>query len=99
MRQRVIGFHLKRAIKKRQRLRGPVRHRRIDVRKGAEHKVIGVEVIRSLALGPFDLGLAEARLDGSDHADGEFVLKGENVVQRAFVAVGPECRPVSASIS
>ena len=90
MRQCVMGFHLKRALKKRQRLRGPVRHRRIDVREGAEHEIIGIETVGPFALNALNLCLAQTRLDGGDHAHRELVLDREDVVEGAVIAIRPD---------
>ncbi len=58
VRERVIGFHVERALEKRQRLRGPVRHRRIDVWDGSERAVIRVEIVGPLSLDALDFRLA-----------------------------------------
>ena len=83
-------FFVERTFKKRQRLRGAVRHCRIDVRDSAEREVVGVKVVRPLALDALNLRLAQARLDGGDHAHREFVLDREDVVESAVVTIRPD---------
>jgi hypothetical protein len=60
------------------------------MREGLEQQIVGVEVLGPLALDALDLGLAQARLYGGEHAHGELVLDGEDVVQRAVVTFRPD---------
>src|SRR5450759_92691 len=46
-------------------------------------------MFRTLALGPLDLGLAQAWLDRSDSACSYFILQGKNVVNCTIVTLGP----------
>jgi hypothetical protein len=58
VRQRVIRLKGQGALEQGQRLDGAVRHRGIDVRHGAQHEIVGVEILGSLALDAFGLCLA-----------------------------------------
>src|ERR1051326_3414322 len=93
VRERVIRLQLERALEQRQRLRGPVRNRRIDQRNGTEDEIVGVEIVRALTLDALDLRLAQARLDGGDYAHRELVLEREDVVEGAVVALRPDVSP------
>ena len=90
--QRVVGIKGERAFQQRQRSRRGVRHRRDRRRGRAQHEIVGVEVVRPLALDALDLGLAQARLDRADDAQRDLVLQREDVVEPPVVALGPEVR-------
>ena len=60
------------------------------MRQGAQVEIVGVEVVRPLALGPLDLGVKQARLDRADDTQCDLVLQFEDVVERAVEAVGPD---------
>ena len=71
----------KRLLQERKRGGGVAGRVRVYVRQGAQQEIIGVEVFGTLSLGAFDLGLADAGLDRSDHADGNVILERENVFE------------------
>src|SRR5216683_164111 len=47
-------------------------------------------MLRAFAPDALDLGPTQARLDRSDHTEGDLVLQREDVVDRAIVAFGPD---------
>src|SRR6202008_3258871 len=59
-------------------------------RKGPQSEVVGVLVRLRLAPRALDLGLAQPRPDGADHAFGDPVLQIECVFEGAVEAVGPQ---------
>ena len=87
---RVVGIDRKCAFQQRDSLQRTVGHSGIGQRRRAQHQIVGVEAFGTLALGPFDFGLAQARFDRSDRTGGDFVLQGKNVVHRPIVTLGPE---------
>src|SRR5215470_18296471 len=60
------------------------------MRNGAQHKVVGVEVFRPLALDSLNLGITQTRLDGAHYAQRDFVLQCEDVFEPAIVTFGPQ---------
>src|SRR5208282_59783 len=48
------------------------------------------QMLRALAPDAFDLGLAQGRLDSADYTQRDLVLQGENIVDRAVIALGPD---------
>src|SRR6516225_3952575 len=67
-------------------------HSRMRMGQGAQIEVISVEAVRPFPLSALDLGLAQARLDRADDAQGDLVLQFEDVVERPIVALGPDMR-------
>src|ERR1700744_991702 len=59
-------------------------------REGLENQVIRIEIIRPFALHPFDFGLSQARLDGAEHTQRDFVLKRKDVLQLPLVTLAPK---------
>ena len=55
--------------------------------------VVGVETFGWLALRALDLGPLELRRDRADDGLGDLILQLENIVERAFEALGPQMRP------
>ena len=66
LRRRIIRLQGQRLVEQAERFVGLTGHRHKGMRQGAQIEIIGVEAVRTLALGTFDLGLAEARLDRPD---------------------------------
>src|SRR4029077_10047398 len=66
LRRGVIRLERKGSVKQRERLIRPNRHIDASMRQGAQIEIVGVEVVRSLAFGPLDLGVKQARLDRTD---------------------------------
>src|SRR4029077_6003462 len=95
MRESIVRLKCKRALKQRQSLQRRFRHSCIRERCRAQDEIVGVEIIWTFALGPFDLCLAQTRLDCSDRADGYFILHRENIIDRTIVALGPNMRTSS----
>src|SRR5580704_7310576 len=56
----------------------------------AEHAIPRAEIGRMLAQGRLGLGIADGRVNRTRDADGDLVLKRENVAEIAIVAFGPE---------
>jgi hypothetical protein len=59
------------------------------MRKCAQDKVVGVKIVRPFALDTLYFRLAQARLDRTDYAQGDFVLKCENITERTVITLGP----------
>ena len=85
-----IWFQLYRLLDKPERLVGIFRHRGVGKRERAQVQVVGIETVSPRAPRPFDLGLAERRLDDTGGTDRDLVLKIEHVSQRPFEAVCPK---------
>ena len=86
---RIIGLQRQRLFEQRQGLGRLFRRREIDMRKGAQNKIIGVETVGPFALDALDLGIAQAWLDGADDTQGDLVLKREDILEPAVVTFGP----------
>ena len=65
----------------------------MKVRHAAQIVVVGVEAFGWLALRALDLGSLELRRDRADDGLGDLILQLENIVERAFEALGPQMRP------
>src|SRR6516225_8496630 len=61
----------------------------MEVRHAAQIVVVGVEAFGWLALRALDLGPLELRRDRADDGLGDLILQLENIVERAFKALGP----------
>ena len=59
MRESIVRLKCKRALKQRQSLQRRFRHSCIRERCRAQDEIVGVEIIWTFALGPFDLCLAQ----------------------------------------
>ena len=57
-----------------------------------QDEIIGVETIRPFAFDTLDLSQTQLRLDRADDGQSDFVLKGENVVGLAVIALSPDMR-------
>ena len=55
-----------------------------------QDKIVGGQVLRMRAQRPHQLPLAHLRRDRSDDADGDAILKGEEIAKVAFVLVGTD---------
>ena len=62
----------------------------MEVRHAAQIVVVGVEAFGWLALRALDLGPLKLRRDRPDDGLGDLILQLENIVERAFKALGPE---------
>src|SRR5687767_1396463 len=62
----------------------------VHVGESSKVQIVGVKVIRALALGAINLSLAQVRLDGPYNAVCDLVLKLENVGEIPVVPVGPD---------
>src|SRR5262249_10495767 len=91
MRPRVVRLELERPFKKRQGLSHTFRHGHV-CRNSAQQQIVGVEVLRPLALDAINFGGAQARFYSPDDRERDLVLQGKDVVKRAVVALGPEMR-------
>ena len=60
------------------------------MRKGTQNKIIGVETVGPFTLDAFNLGIAQAWLDGADDTQGDVVLKCEDIFEPAIVTFGPQ---------
>src|SRR5438128_2082912 len=60
--------------------------------QAADETLPGVEALRRLAPGPFDLRLLQLRRDRAEDAARDLVLQIENVLNRTIEAVRPEMR-------
>jgi len=49
-------------------------------RHGLQNKVIRTKIVRPFALDPFDFGLSQARLDGAEYTQRDFVLKRKDIL-------------------
>jgi hypothetical protein len=65
----------------------------MEVRHAAQIVVVGVEAFGWLALRALDLGPLELRRNRADDGLGDLILQLENIVERAFEALGPQMRP------
>ena len=74
----------------RERLVDVCRRPGVKARHAAQEVVIGVEAFGRLALCAFDFGAFKLMRDRADDALGDPILKLEDVVERAFIALGPE---------
>jgi len=99
MGEAIIGLEREGAFEQRHCDPRLFRHRRVGVGQRAQHQVVGIEIFRPLALDALDLGVPEARLDGTDRAKRDFILQGENIIERTVIALGQTCTPVPASTS
>ena len=61
--QRISGIKCQCAFQKHQCLRRPIRHPGVDVGLGPQHKIVGVETIRTFAVDTLYFGPTEARLN------------------------------------
>lgn len=64
----------------------------IHQRQRLQVEVVSIETFGTLAARPLDLGLADLRLDPSDHGLGDLVLEIEDVGGRAVELLGPDMR-------
>ena len=62
----------------------------VKARHAAQEVVVGVEALGRLALGAFDFGALKLLRDRADDVLGDPILKLEDVVERALIALGPE---------
>src|SRR5207237_7821826 len=88
----IIRLQCERLVEEGECLIRLARHRDISVWQGPQIEIVGVETFRALAPGALDLGVAQARLDRADDAQGNLVLQFEDVVERAVISLGPDMR-------
>ena len=93
MRQRIGGIKRECTFQKYKRFCRAIWHPGIDVGLSLQHEIIGIEAIWPLAFDALDFRAAQARLDRADDRERDLVLKGENIVERAIVAFGPDMSP------
>src|SRR5262249_17979313 len=74
----------------RQRFASTFRHSSERRGPGAQHEVVGVQMLRPLALDTLDLDPAQAGLDRADYTQGDLVLQRKDIIERAVVAFGPD---------
>ncbi|MNE31896.1 hypothetical protein D3C80_1254860 [compost metagenome] len=77
-------------VEQRQRLGDGFTGAVVQLRRAAQVVVVGAQVGRGLALGPFDFGALQLRRDGTHHAFSHLVLQFEQVVELAFETFGPQ---------
>src|SRR6516164_3574219 len=58
--------------------------------QGAKVEIVGVETVRTFALGALYFSLAQTGFYRADNAEGDLVLNRKNVVERAIVAFCPD---------
>src|SRR5262244_3769324 len=86
----VIGLKCYGPFQKRQRLRCLLRCRRGGMRDRTQNEIVGVEVLRTFALHPFDFSLPDVGLNRGNHVHRYLVLEREYILQIAVIAFGPE---------
>ena len=86
----VIAFDFQGPFKKRHGLLRLCRHRHEDEGKCAQNEIIGIQIFWPLPFDALDLRFTQARLDRTDDVQGDFVLEGENVVERTVISFGPD---------
>src|SRR3546814_2344161 len=64
-----------------------------EVRQGAQHEVIGLQVLRRVPPGALDLGGADSGVDGAGDARGNAVLQLEEAAAGVLEAIGPKLAP------
>jgi hypothetical protein len=85
----VIALDRQGLFKKSRGLRSLCRHRHEDMRKRAQYEVIGVQIFRPFPFDAFDLCITQAWFDRADDVQSDFVLEGENVIERTVISFGP----------
>ena len=99
MGEAVIGLEREGAFEQRHGDARLFRHRGVGMGQRPQHKVVGTKIVGPLTLDALNLGVPEARLDGTDRAKRDFILQGENIIERTVIALGQTCTPVPASTS
>ena len=69
------------------------RHPGVNVRLRLQNKIIGIEAIGPFAVDAFNFGSAQARLNGTNHVQSDFILKCENVIEGTIETLGPQMPP------
>src|SRR5436190_11046498 len=87
---RIVSLQLQRPLQQRHGFGCLFRCRYVDVRNSAQNKVVGVEIVRPFTLDALDFRIAQTWLDCTYHAQRDFVLQRENVVESAVVALRPK---------
>src|ERR1700736_6238135 len=86
----IVGFQCQRLFQQRDCLGCRLWHRNIRTWKSAQKEVVSVEIAGSFALDALNLRIAQTWLDCTHHAQRDFVLQRENVVELAVVALRPD---------
>jgi hypothetical protein len=86
----VVGLQRQRPLEQRHRLGCLLRRGNVDMRKGTQNEVVGIEIVRPFALNARYLRVTQTRLDGTHHAQRDFVLQRKNVIESAVVALRPK---------
>ena len=81
-----------RAFQERQRFSCAFGHPGIDVRLSLEDKIISVKTFRPLAFDALNFGSKQRGLDSTDNRQRDLILKGENIVYLAVIALRPYMR-------
>src|SRR6516162_10208309 len=89
----VVRIDRDRLVEQSQSLDNPLlRHWKED-RKRAQVEIVGAEIGRRPRGGAAYFSCLQCRLDNTGSAESDFVLKLENIFQRAVETVGPQMRP------
>src|SRR4026209_333067 len=85
----IVGLQRQRLFQQRHRFGCLLWHGNVRTWKSAQNEVVSVETAGSFALDALDLRMAQTRLDSAYHAQGDFVLQSDNVVEPSVVAFRP----------
>ena len=99
MRFGVVGVDLQGLVNKVQGRSPVLLPHIVHMGESTQVQIVGVKVIRALALGAIDFSLAQRRLDGPNNAVCDLVLKLEDVGEIPVVPLGPDVGSVAASIN
>ncbi|MDB5603817.1 MAG: hypothetical protein JWP25_717 [Bradyrhizobium sp.] len=89
VRKRIIRLECERMFQQHQCSRHSRWHARVDIWLGPQDKVICIKAVRAFVLNPVDFGASQARCNRADDRQGDVILKRENVIGPAVVALGP----------